>query len=197
MSFRREKNQTKPNSALVSSVCVFKLGVLTVRKFKFTFPLSLSPSPNWEFWILKIQTNEKKWNPKPNHQRSNGPCKTSRSENPSEKGNSAESISPEKPRWTEKYQCLFVFCFWFHFLSKTLNLNPSLSHFGLAEQIHSGVEGDIQRANRKVQNSAPAQERNGDSNRSSPPKYIATLRLVPRLRTHFLDSRIRSWWRAL
>ena len=88
-------------------------------------------------------------------------------------------------------------CFWFHFLSKTLNLNPSLWHFGLAEQIHSGVEGDIQRANRKVQNSAPAQERNGDSNQPSPPKYIATLRLVPRLRTHFLDSRIRSWRRAL
>ena len=41
-----KKNQTKPNSALVSSVCVFKLGVLTVRKFKFT-SLSLS---------LRVQT---------------------------------------------------------------------------------------------------------------------------------------------
>ena len=69
-----------------------------------------------------------------------------------------------------------------------------------SEQIHSGVEGDIQGANREVQNSTPIEEGDGDSNQSSPPKYTSTLWLVPRFRTHFLDSRIcsrrRALWRA-
>ena len=69
-----------------------------------------------------------------------------------------------------------------------------------SEQIHSGVEGDIQGANREVQNSTPIEEGDGDSNQSSPPEYTSTLWLVPRFRTHFLDSRIcsrrRALWRA-
>ena len=92
----------------------------------------------------------------------------------------------------------------FQFLKQWERAFPNLTLFFLnfflnfcSEQIHSGVEGDIQGANREVQNSTPIEEGDGDSNQSSPPKYTSTLWLVPRFRTHFLDSRICSWRRAL
>ena len=91
----------------------------------------------------------------------------------------------------------------FRFLKQWERAFPNLTHFFFffwnfcSEQIHSGVEGDIQGANREVQNSTPIEEGDGDSNQSSPPKYTSTLWLVPRFRTHFLDSRICSWRRAL
>ena len=73
---------------------------------KSSLSISLTPlipqfSPAFQC-IPEIQTNQNEWILKPKCKkrirRSNGRCKTSRSENPSEKENSAESTSPEKPR---------------------------------------------------------------------------------------------------
>lgn len=41
-----------------------------------------------------------------------------------------------------------------------------VSKIVFAEQVHSGVEGDIQGADREVQAAPPAEERDGDPNES-------------------------------
>ncbi|PON56784.1 hypothetical protein TorRG33x02_295450 [Trema orientale] len=85
-------------------------------------------------------------------------------------------------------------------LPRQSRVTPTLTTVKLryvAQQIHSGIEGDIQGTNREALDAPPAEARNGDSDQSQAPKRSLTLRLVTRFGAHLLDSRICSWWRAL
>lgn len=63
----------------------------------------------------------------------------------------------------------------------------------VAEQIRSGVEDNIQGADREARNASPAEERDGDSDQFKTPECSTPLRLVSRRRTDLLDSRVRPW----
>ncbi|THG23824.1 hypothetical protein TEA_008646 [Camellia sinensis var. sinensis] len=57
-------------------------------------------------------------------------------------------------------------------------IRPRLPRSRTQEQVHCGIEGDIQGADREVQVASPAEERDGDPDQSSPSKgftYIASL----------------------
>ncbi|KAL7229471.1 hypothetical protein ACSBR2_008056 [Camellia fascicularis] len=61
---------------------------------------------------------------------------------------------------------------------RQMQIRPRLPRSRTQEQVHCGIEGDIQGADREVQVASPAEERDGDPDQSSPSKgftYIANL----------------------